>query len=156
MKIIPSAPVRRFAGSLAAAFLIAATCAFSAQAADGAQRLSASERNSVQRVITLQMKAFQRDDEGVAFSYSSAETRRQFGSPRNFMEMVRAEYSVLYRHLSREFLETEVQDDQVIQRVRIVSREGEAFIATYTLERQADHEWRIAGCELEPSDLLST
>lgn len=126
--------------------------------ADGTkpERLSAADRQKIQRVITLQIRAFERNDETVAFSYSTPEIRKYFGSSRTFMEMVRDGYSVLYMHASHEFLEAAVVDGQVIQPLRIVTRDGEMLVALYTLERQPDKEWRIGGCELAPSTLQST
>ena len=119
-------------------------------------RLSAADRTKIQRVINLQIRAFEKNDEALAFSYSTPQTRKFFGSSRSFMELVREEYSVLYQHVSREFLEAAVIEGEVIQPLRIVSREGEIVVALYSLERQADREWRISGCELAPSTLQAT
>ena len=120
------------------------------------ERLSSSDRLKIQRVISLQLKAFARNDEALAFSYSTPETRQYFGSSRAFMEMVRDGYTVLFKNTSREFLEAAVIDGQVIQPLRIVARDGEALVALYTLERQPDQEWRIGSCELAPSTLQAT
>ena len=86
--------------------------------ADGTkpERLSAADRQKIQRVITLQIRAFERNDETVAFSYSTPEIRKYFGSSRTFMEMVRDGYSVLYMHASHEFLEAAVVDGRSFSR----------------------------------------
>ncbi len=119
-------------------------------------KLNAVDRAKIQRVITLQLKAFERNDESVAFSYSTPETRKYFGSARDFMEMVRADYTLLFENASRKFLEAAIIDGQVIQPLQIVSRGGETFVALYVVERQPDRDWRIAGCEIAPSTLQST
>ena len=116
-------------------------------------RLNAADRAKIQRVINLQIRAFEKNDDALAFSYSTPETRKLFGSSRSFMALVREEYSVLYQHSSREFLEAALIDGEVIQPLRIVSREGEIVVALYSLKRQPDREWRISGCELAPSTL---
>ena len=121
-----------------------------------AEKLTAADRQKIQRVINLQIRAFARNDEAVAFSYSTPGIRKYFGSSRTFMEMVRDSYSVLYVNTSREFLEAAVIDGQVVQPLRIVTHDGETLVALYTLERQPDREWRIGGCELAPSTLQST
>ena len=121
-----------------------------------AEKLTTADRQKIQRVITLQIRAFERNDGAVAFSYSTPDIRQHFGSSRAFMEMVRESYSALYMNTSREFLEAAVIDDQVIQPLRIVTRTGETLVALYSLERQPDREWRIGGCELAPSTLRST
>ena len=129
-----------------------------APVADGSvmEKLTATDRQKIQRVITLQIRAFERNDEAVAFSYSTPDIRQHFGSSRAFMEMVRESYSALYMNTSREFLEAAVIGGEVIQPLRIVTREGETLVALYSLERQPDREWRIGGCELAPSTLRST
>lgn len=121
-----------------------------------AERLTSADRSQIQQVISLQLKALARNDDVLAFSYSTPETRKQLGSSRIFMELLRAEYSVLLKHASREFLEAAVIDGEVIQPLRIVSAEGEIIVALYSLSRQPDRKWRIAGCELAPSTLQST
>ncbi|MEP7156614.1 MAG: DUF4864 domain-containing protein [Betaproteobacteria bacterium] len=119
------------------------------------EKLSAADRQKIQRVITLQIKAFERNDEALAFSYSTPEIRRMFGSSRTFMEMVRSSYSVLFMNTSKEFLEATVVDGQVVQPLHIVTRDGETLVALYTVARQAGspNDWRIGGCELAPSTL---
>jgi predicted DNA-binding transcriptional regulator YafY len=126
-----------------------------AAATSKAAELSAADRQSIQRVILLQIRAFERMDGAVAFSYSTPETRRYFGTPQAFMDMVRKGYSALFRNVSREFLEAAIIDGAVVQPLRIVTVEGETLVAIYTLERQPDREWRISGCELAPSKVQS-
>lgn len=121
-----------------------------------AKSLTAADRAQIQRVISLQLKAFERSDDAVAFSYSTPETRKYFGSARDFMAMVRSDYAVLYDNASRKFLDAAIVDGQVIQPLQIVSRAGETLVALYAVERQPNSEWRIAGCELAPSTLQAT
>lgn len=153
MKIIRFASFRVVLAALLLAIssgnLLAATAA-------KPDKLSAADRQKIQSVITLQLKAFERNDETRAFSYSTPEIRKYFGSSRTFMDMVRSNYSVLYMNTSREFLEAAIIDGEVIQPLRIITREGEAVVALYTLEKQADKEWRIGGCEIAPSTLQAT
>ena len=129
---------------------------FAEQSAGKATRLSTADRKKIQHIINLQIKAFQRDDETIAFSYAAPETRKLFGSPRAFMEMVRSGYSALYRSESRQFLEAAVIDGAVIQPLRIVTPDGETLVALYSMQQQPDKEWRISGCEMAPSTLQVT
>lgn len=115
--------------------------------------LSKSDREKIQRVITLQLRAFERNDEAIAFSYATADTRKVFGTPRQFMEMVRAGYAPLLKHNSREFLEAANVNGLTIQPVKFLTTDGDIVVALYTMERQADNEWRIGGCELAPKSL---
>ena len=118
--------------------------------------LSKADREKIQRVITLQLRAFERDEAAIAFSYATADARKYFGSPRQFMEMVRGGYAPLIKHSSREFLKAAIVDGLTIQPVKFVTTDGDIVIALYTMEHQADNEWRIGGCELAPSSLQVT
>ncbi len=118
--------------------------------------LSKADREKIKRVITLQLRAFERDEAAIAFSYATADTRKYFGSPRQFMEMVRGGYAPLMKHSSREFLEAAIIDGLTIQAVKFLTTDGDIVIARYTMERQADSEWRVGGCELAPSSLQAT
>jgi Domain of unknown function (DUF4864) len=118
--------------------------------------LSKSDRERIQRVITLQLRAFERNDEAIAFSYATADTRKVFGTPRQFMDMVRSGYAPLLKHSSREFLEAANVNGLTIQPVKFLTTDGDIVVALYTMERQADNEWRIGGCELAPKNLQAT
>ena len=118
--------------------------------------LSKSDREKIQRVITLQLRAFERNDEAIAFSYATADTRKVFGTPRQFMDMVRSGYAPLLKHNSREFLEAATVNALTIQPVKFLTNDGDIVVALYTMERQADNEWRIGGCELAPKRLQAT
>ena len=115
--------------------------------------ISTSDREKIQRIINLQLRAFERNDEAIAFSYATADTRKYFGSPRQFMEMVRSGYGPLLKHSSREFLEAANVGGLIIQPVKFLTTDGDIVVARYTMERQADNEWRIGGCELVPKSL---
>ena len=118
--------------------------------------LSKSDREKIQRVITLQLRAFERNDAAIAFSYATADTRKVFGTPRQFMEMVRSGYAPLLKHGSREFLEAANVNGLTIQPVKFFTTDDDIVVALYTMERQADNEWRIGGCELAPNSLQAT
>jgi hypothetical protein len=118
--------------------------------------LSKSDREKIQHVITLQLRAFERNDEAIAFSYATADTRRVFGTPRQFMDMVRLGYALLLKHSSREFLEAANVNGLTVQPVKFLTTDGDIVVALYTMERQADNEWRIGGCELAPKSLQAT
>jgi hypothetical protein len=125
-------------------------------AADIVNGLTQADREKIRRVITLQIRAFERNDEAIAFAYASPETRKSFGTPRNFMMMVRADYALLIKHTSREFLEAATVAGVTVQPLKVVTVEGETVIALYTMEQQPDREWRIGGCELAPANKGST
>ena len=116
-----------------------------------ARTLGNADRAKIQRVISSQIKAFEREDDLIAFSYAAPAVRRYFGSPQAFMEMVKTGYESLYRNRSAEFLEASVIDGNVIQPLRIVTFDGDVVVALFTMEQQSDKEWRVSGCEIAES-----
>ncbi len=115
--------------------------------------LSRADRNAIQLVITQQIKALASEDNAAAFAMTAPEVRRQFPGADAFAEMVRKGYEPLLRNQSTAFLEAAIIDDDVIQPMRIVVRDGTVLIALFSMERQSNGDWRVFGCQLTPSDL---
>jgi hypothetical protein len=46
------------------------------------------------------------------------------------------------------FLEAAVIEGSVIQPLRIITIDGDVMVALFTMELQADTQWRVSGCEL--------
>lgn len=99
-------------------------------------------------VIEAQLEAFAKDDAQRAYSYAAPGLQAQFGTPENFMEMVRETYAPVYRPAAVKFLDPQTSDDRVLQPVSISDQDGKAWIAVYSLVRIADTGWRIIGCQL--------
>jgi hypothetical protein len=119
-----------------------------AQAQPQPLTLAPHEARAVRAVIEAQLDAFRRDDSARAYSYAAPGIRATFGTPENFMEMVRTQYAVVYRPSSVAFEEPIVADGQVVQPVRLTDAEGRAWLALYPMLREADGTWRINGCYL--------
>ena len=107
-----------------------------------------ADQPAIVGTIQSQLKAFQRDDEIEAFSYASPQIQERFGTPGNFMAMVRAGYPAVYRPSAVEFLDIELRDGHIFQPVRFVGPDGEAVIGIYEMERQVDGTWKINGVYL--------
>ena len=74
--------------------------------------------------------------------------QEMFITARNFMDMVRIAYPVVYRPNSLSFQVPYFQDNEVLQTVEMRDAKGSAWTALYTLLRQPDNLWRISGCVL--------
>lgn len=116
-----------------------------------AEDLAAADRSAIRAVVADQLAAFQRDDGAAAFALASPHIREQFGSVENFMEMVRTGYQPVYRPRQVAFGDITIADGEIVQRVLLVGPDGVPVIALYTMERQQDGSWRIAGCTLAKS-----
>jgi hypothetical protein len=110
--------------------------------------LPPADARAVREVVEAQLDAFRRDDAVRAFSYASAGIRAVFGTPENFVAMVRTSYAVVYRPQSVRFEAAVVMEGVVVQPVRMTDGEGRAWLAVYALLRGPDGEWRIDGCSL--------
>ena len=115
--------------------------------ARGAPLTPVGER-AVRTVVQGQLDALARDDAVKAFSFAAPNVRQAVGSPEAFLAMVQRGYPVVYRPASVAFLKAERNGDQAIQRVRMVDADGDAWMATYSLELQKDRSWRITGCNI--------
>jgi hypothetical protein len=115
-----------------------------------AQPLAPQDAREVRKVIEAQLDAFKRDDAVRAFSYATAGIRSIFETPENFLQMVRAQYPVVYRPKSVDFGEARVIDGQLTQTVVFTDAQNRRWLALYPMERLVDGTtWRIDGCILE-------
>jgi hypothetical protein len=103
-------------------------------------------------VIEAQIAAFARDDGQTAFSFASPDIQQIFGTPENFMEMVRAGFTPVYRPQSYRFEDPVHLEGQPAQPVTVIGPDGRGVIALYRMQQQDDGSWRIAGVTLHPVD----
>ena len=116
--------------------------------ASAQETLPAADARAVREVIEAQLDAFRRDDAARAFSLATPGIRETFGTPENFMDMVRSAYAVVYRPKSVAFEAPVVIDGEVVQPVRMTDAEGRGWLAIYPMQRQPDGSWRTNGCQL--------
>ncbi len=67
--------------------------------------------------------------------------------------MVRTSYGALTAARYTEFLEGAVIEGRVIQPLRLIGPDNTVLVALYTMEKQKDGRWKIAGCVLAPSSV---
>ena len=110
--------------------------------------VSAAQAQEIQRLVRAQLDAFAADDAPRAFSYAAASIQQMFGTPEQFMQMVRSSYPVVYRPASVAFLTPKDDAGGIVQPVAMTDAEGGSWIALYRLVQLPDKSWRIAGCVL--------
>ena len=125
--------------------LACALCALALWPTAHAAPLSAADEMAVRNTVQGQLAAFAADDAALAFSYAAPNVREALGTAADFMAMVRGAYPVVYRPASVAFLKPDNRDGQVFQRVQMQDAAGEAWLATYSLQR-AGKGWLITGC----------
>jgi hypothetical protein len=115
------------------------------------ETLPPADWRAIREVIGEQNRALKNGDAAKAFSFAAPGIREQFGTPESFIHMVRAAYGALITARYTEFLEGAVVDGAVIQPLRLIAPDNSVQVALYTMEKEKDGRWRIAGCVLAPS-----
>jgi len=113
--------------------------------------VTSAQAKQVQLLVRAQLDAFASDDAPRAFSYAATSIQKMFGTPDQFLEMVRASYPVVYRPASVTFLTPKSDGKTVVQPVHMTDGQGGSWLAVYRVEPQKDKSWRIAGCVLVAS-----
>lgn len=103
---------------------------------------------AIRSVIERQLEAFQKDDAQSAFAFASPGIQKQFGTPENFIQMVRKHYPAVYRPRSVFFENITIIQSNITQPVLLLSPHGVPLRALYLMEKQSDDTWRINGCFL--------
>jgi hypothetical protein len=106
------------------------------------------DQAQIQAIISQQIAAFEHDDSAAAYSYAAPALKQVFPTPEAFMAIVRAGYTPIYRPRSYRFDGFRNADGKFIQGVEIQGQDGHYWEAFYTLVRQDDGTWKIAGCLL--------
>ena len=109
-------------------------------------KVPVTDAKAIQQVVQAQLDAFSKDNAELAFSLAAPEIKEMFGTADNFLQMVRTGYPVVYRPASVTFLQPEFDAKDVMQSVQLTDGKGNAWLATYKMQRQKDKSWRIAGC----------
>jgi hypothetical protein len=114
-----------------------------------AQAIDATDAQAIEQVIDSQLKAFAADNGAEAYGFAAPIVRQIFPDPGTFMAMVKRGYLPVYRNKSYDFGESFVDGQgRPSQRVLITGLDGKRHEAVYTMEKQADGSWKIAGCYL--------
>jgi hypothetical protein len=131
-------------------------CAAALAATPVQPTLPAAEWTAIRKVVGDQLAALKAGDGAKAMTYAAPGIREQFGTPENFMRMVRDGYGALLTARSTQFLEGAVIEDAIVQPMRLVLPDDTVLVALYQMQKQRDGQWRIGGCWIAPSTVQST
>ncbi|MEP1208010.1 MAG: DUF4864 domain-containing protein [Rhizobiaceae bacterium] len=107
-------------------------------------------------VIDGQISAFRARDHETAFGFAAPSIRQMFGTTDRFIGMVKNGYGAIYGARSWSFGRGEARGDALVQEVLIKGPQGRDWVALYTLRKQPDGSWRIAGVQMKQAELRST
>ena len=114
-----------------------------------ADSISATDKAEFQRIITAQITAFRADDGLTAYGFAAPMVQNIFPTPEIFMTMVKQGYRPVYRPRSFNFTEALLDPmGRPSQKMTVVGPDEKSYIALYSMEKQPDGAWRIAGCTL--------
>lgn len=140
--------------------LLAVVLAFAASASFAADlpgpTLPAKDWTAIKKVISDQLVALKAGDGVKAMTFAAPGIQAQFGTPENFLRMVRTGYSALLEARRTQFLQGAIIEQSVVQPLRLVMPDDTVLVALYEMEKQADGRWRIKGCVIAPSTVQST
>ena len=131
-------------------------CAVALAAPPDKAQVTAKDWTAIRKVIDDQLSALKAGDGARAIGFAAPGIRDQFGTPDNFLRMVRDGYAALLAARRTQFLEGAVIDDAIVQPLRLVLPDDSVMVALYQMQRQPDGQWRIAGCIIAPSTVQST
>ena len=105
-----------------------------------------------QRVIADQIDAFKSGDHERAFSHAAPGIRSAFGSPDNFVGMVKRGYMPVFDPQQFSFGRYSERGGTLYQEVLVTGPQGKEWVALYTLRRHPDGSLRITGVRIAKSD----
>lgn len=117
--------------------------------------ISEYDKSEIRQIIEKQLQAFQKDDFSVAFTFASPKIQEQFGSWENFQQMIKVNYEAVYRPRSVMFRDLTMVENFPAQNLILMEPQGNLIQATYVMQQQQDHSWRIHGCFLVPLDKIA-
>jgi hypothetical protein len=120
-----------------------------------AETLTPVDVKKIQEVVKSHLEALAEDDAAQAFESATSATRVELGSPENFLQLIREEYTPIYRSRHPIFSAPEVIAGDTIQVVRITDETNHVWVALFRMERDADRSWKIDGCELLETTSIS-
>ncbi|AGY56657.1 DUF4864 domain-containing protein [Gloeobacter kilaueensis] len=112
--------------------------------------MSDSDSEAIRTVIQKQLAAFQQDNAEAAFAFAAPEIQAMFATPTDFLNMVISSYRAIYRPRSVLFEDLVLVRNTPTQPVLLLDTDGSVKRAVYMMRRQANGEWRIGGCVLQP------
>ncbi len=111
--------------------------------------LGSGDRQAITGLITSQLQAFAADRDAEAYSYAAPVVQLAFPTLDSFMAMVRSGYSPVYRNNGYRFgADATDATGRPTKTVILKGTDGKTYEALYTLQRQPDGTWKIAGCSI--------
>ena len=117
----------------------------------------ADDSEAVQGVIGSQIDSFRTGEHAEAFSHAAAGIQLMFRNQQNFVQMVQKGYAPIYGAQDYRFGRSKAgPDGTMFQEVLLTGPKGRSWVALYTMKRDEDGVWKIAGVRLVPGNEVAT
>ncbi len=114
---------------------------------------------AIRLTISQHIAAFQRRDTAAAWALASPNLQARFSSPNGYMAMAEAHYPALFETQNYDFdarAKRLGQYQQIrVQRLFLTDQRGKGYWVTFTMQKQPDGSWKIAGCKLRETKALN-
>ena len=115
----------------------------------------ADDASEIKTVVSSQLQAFRSGDGAAAYSYAAPSIKSMFPSPEIFMTMVEKGYPPVFHSANTVFGSPTPEGNGFRQEVYITDTDGKSWIASYTLERGEDGQFKITGCSIRKGNDLA-
>lgn len=118
--------------------------------------ITTADAIAIHEAVQSQLEALANDDADGAFSQATLQKRMLFGSPDNFLRLIKEEYTPIYRPLGFIFSTPEVIRGEAVQIVRVTDGSSKVWVAVFWMLQEEDSSWKIDGCQLLETTSVST
>ena len=118
--------------------------------------VSAVDARSIQAVVKSHIAALSQDDADQVFESATSATQIEFGSPEDFLQLIKQEYRPIYQSRHAIFASPEVIDGDTIQVVNVTDDSDHVWVALFRMERDTDGRWKIDGCQRIQTSSVAT
>ena len=96
-------------------------------------------------IISSQIEAFRKSDINTAYTFASPFIKSKFSNAEKFGEMVQTGYPMIWSPKNYEFLDFDVFNGALIQRVLFIDLQERIFIFDYEIREYKPNIWLING-----------
>lgn len=138
-----------------AMLILLAGLALPLSSAAAVDEVSQEDQLAIKAVVASQLEALAADNADAAFALATADTRSRLRNSDTFLQIIKQQFTPIYRHQRALFSAPEVIAGRMVQIVRLTDSESSVWLAIYQMQKESDGQWKIAGCRLIETTTVS-
>jgi hypothetical protein len=123
--------------------------------ADPISNITTADAIAIHAVVQSQLEALAEDDAASAFELTTPTKRMQIGTADNFLQMIKEQYTPIYRPQMALFSAPQVLAGNAVQVVRLTDDNRHVWVAIFWMQQGNDSNWKIDGCQLLETTSIS-